>query len=149
MSAARLVADLGRRGIRLGLTADGIRYEAPIGALTTSDRKAIGTHRAALMDLLRAANGTTAPSSPCQLCGGVLGFVEDWPSAGDKGWLCAACPARPAPTLAEVFASLSDAERTRFRGEVVAGDRLAERVAEALGETCPLGVIAAQGKKAS
>jgi hypothetical protein len=59
MTAAALLADLKRRGVRL-TTADGrLRYVAPRGILTAEDRAALARNKAALVALLNPP----APSS--------------------------------------------------------------------------------------
>src|SRR5262245_39257282 len=126
--AAALLVDLRRRRIRLALAADGLRYEAPRGAFTAADREAVSAHRREIVELLRAAAEDPVPNRPCGLCGGVLAWVEHWPTAGDARWLCPRCASFPSPTLAAVFAQLTPQERERLKAEGAQGDGLARAV---------------------
>jgi TubC N-terminal docking domain len=124
-TAAELVASFSRRGIRLALAADGIRYEAPRGAFTSADRRAVGEHRAEIVELLRAEAELPISDGPCGRCASPLHWVEGWPTAGEARWLCPACAAWPAPALAEVFAGLTTAEQRQLDVEAAHGDALA------------------------
>jgi hypothetical protein len=126
-AAAQLLADLGRRGVRLALAADGIQYEAPRGTLRAADREAIAERRAEIIELLRAETEDPVRSGPCGLCGGPPAWVERWPTAGEARW-CPTCAAWPAPALAEVFAGLTAAEHRQLDAEASHGDALAVAV---------------------
>src|SRR5690349_2037847 len=68
MTAARLLADLYRRGMRLTPNGDKLRIE-PASLLTDADRAAIRIYRGELLARLR----TPAPTDDfglCQICGG-------------------------------------------------------------------------------
>jgi len=63
---------------------------------------------------------------PCGLCGHQpLAEVHDWPTAGERRWVCLRCVARPASTLAVVNAGLTDFERRQLRTDAYGGDPLA------------------------
>jgi hypothetical protein len=66
------------------------------------------------------------PAHPCGLCGTA---AWTWPGMGR--WLCSTCAERPAPSLTEVHASLTDAERAQLAAEAAGGDTLAQFVVEA------------------
>jgi hypothetical protein len=55
------------------------------------------------------------------------------PAPGASAWLCQHCATRSVPTLAEVYATLTDDERKRLAVEVESGDRLASHVSVRLG----------------
>ena len=57
MSAATLISDLGERGIRLATRGDRLVIDAPKGALTEADRRAIAEHKPELLALV----GATGP----------------------------------------------------------------------------------------
>jgi hypothetical protein len=124
-AAAELVAGFTRRGIRLALAADGIRYEAPRGAFTSADRVAVASHRQEIVEFLRAEAELPVPDGPCGLCASPLRWVEGWPTASEARWLCPACAAWPAAALAEVCAGLTSAERRQLDAEATRGDTLA------------------------
>jgi hypothetical protein len=128
VSAAELLATFGRRGIRLALSADGLRYEAPHGEFTSADRVAVAAHRAEIVERLRAEAELPVPDGPCGLCTSPLRWVEGWPTASEARWLCPACAAWPAPALAEVFARLISEERRQLEAEATHGDTLAVAV---------------------
>jgi TubC N-terminal docking domain len=127
-AAAQILADLGRRGVRLALAADGIQYEAPCGTLTAADREAIAERRAEIVDLLRAEAEVPVRFGPCGLCRSPLAWVENWPMGGEQRWLCPTCATWPAPSLAEVFQTLTTEERQRLEAEAAQGDELASTV---------------------
>jgi hypothetical protein len=129
LSAPRAVlAELRARGVRLEIVPGGIRYHAPSGRLTSADRAALTANRTALRELLRDEAEDPVPSGPCGLCGFPLAWVEDWPSAGEARWLCPPCAAWPAPSLAEVYQTLTGEERQRLDAEAAQGDELAAAV---------------------
>src|SRR5262245_28732087 len=73
------------------------------------------------------------PTSPCLLCGTTAWqWAPDWPEPERGAWLCRTCAARPTPTLADVYATLSDEERRRLAAEAAAGDDLARDLLNAL-----------------
>jgi hypothetical protein len=82
------------------------------------------------------------PTCPCELCNTTAWTWDpDWPESGTGCWLCATCKARPTPTLAEVHAQLTTAERgQRLRAEADSGDQLAHLVVQAV--ACAPGVVA-------
>lgn len=129
MTAAVLLADLRARGVRLAAVGARLRVEAPRGVLTEADREALAAHKTAVLAELRDdgwADGV--PDGPCGLCGGVLAWVRDWPTAGDARWLCPTCAAWPAPRLADVFAQLRGEERQRLEVDAARGDAAAVAV---------------------
>jgi hypothetical protein len=127
MTAADLLADLKTRGVVVSVADGSLRVQASRGVLTTADRAALIEHKPALLTLLRADEELTydVPDGPCQLCGAPLAWIEDWPTACAHRWLCLACADRPAPTLPEVYATLTAEERQRLEAEAAAGDDLA------------------------
>lgn len=128
MTPATLVATFAARGVHLTVVGDRLHVDAPAGELTASDRDMIAASKAALLAVLRAdeevggdSGVTPVPDGPCGLCGSPLTWVEDWPEPGTARWLCSTCAAWPAMSLAQAFASLTDAEAT-------GGDDLARAV---------------------
>jgi hypothetical protein len=119
------MADLEARGVRLLAVGKTLRVDAPRGVLTATDREALVAHKPAVLATLRAEAEAPVPSGACGLCGGVLAWVEHWPSAGEARWLCPRCSSFPAPTLAAVFAKLRPQERDRLEAEGAQGDGLA------------------------
>lgn len=55
MSATTLIQTLGGRGIRLASRGDRLVIDAPKGALTEADRRAMAEHKAELLVLITAA----------------------------------------------------------------------------------------------
>jgi hypothetical protein len=111
--------------------------------LTPEERAALVSRKAEVLALLRAEHrpARTEPSDRCAddvpdglcgRCGSPLACVEDWPMAGEARWLCPTCAAWPAPSLAEVFQTLTAAERRRLDAEAADGDALARAVLRAL-----------------
>lgn len=58
-AASELLAALERRGIRLRVEGERLAYEAPAGTLRDGDRKALLTHKAAVLGLLRERQART------------------------------------------------------------------------------------------
>ena len=135
-SAVEVRATLVERGITLRRRRDGRLEVRPASLLTAEDRSALTTHRDALLALVVAEPAPAAatslppePSTRCLLCGATAWqWVPDWPEPGQGAWLCRTCCARPNPTLADVYASLSDEERARLREEAVRGDDLSRDI---------------------
>jgi len=137
VTPAALMADLEARGVRLAAMGERLRVDAPRGALTATDRDALVRYKPALLAALRAeAWGTVTAADdswsdgvrdgPCGLCGHQpLAEVHDWPTAGERRWVCLRCVARPASTLAVVNAGLTDFERRQLRTDAYGGDPLA------------------------
>jgi len=78
--------------------------------------------------LTEAVEITSSPDGSCDLCGGPLAWVVDWPQRGQARWLCPTCASWPALALSEAFAILRDDERERPAGEVENGHRLASHL---------------------
>src|SRR5438445_13594735 len=115
MSAAALLTDLLRRGVRLEAAPDGLHYRAPRGTLTDADRASLRAHRDELLALLRAGD---QPADLCLACGTSAWFwCADWPVPGEGRWLCRTCSTRPVPSLHDVAARLCPAERRRLAAE--------------------------------
>jgi hypothetical protein len=134
--AAALLAGLRARGLRLRRDGPALLVR-PRELLTAADRAALAVHKVAILGLLGAEIVNT-PGGPCGLCGCALTRVEGWPAPGAVAWLCPHCAAEPVPTLAEVYAKLTDVERRQLAAEVAAGDALAIQMLGALMlVTCP------------
>jgi hypothetical protein len=136
MTGRALVADLRARDVRLTVAGDRVHVDAPRGVLTAADRAALRRHKAQVLRVLGAetARPTSAAGDwadgvsdgPCGLCRHQpLAEVHDWPTAGERRWLCLACADRSVPSLEAVYASLSVDERGRLLDEARAGDPLA------------------------
>ncbi len=69
MTAATLLADLRRRGVRLHADGHTLRWRARQGVLSDADRNVLVEYKAAILDLLQA-EGVGQPVAPCALCGG-------------------------------------------------------------------------------
>lgn len=108
VTAAALVADLRRRGIRLEAAGDRLRY-APKDALSPADVEALRAVKADVLRLLTDpdVDDVAAPGGPCGLCWSPLAYVEGWPTAGEARWLCPSCAAQPAPSMVAVLAGLA------------------------------------------
>ena len=127
MTAAVLLAALRRRGIEV-IANNGTICARPRARLTDVDPVALRQHKAEVLTLLDNEcdeRGAGLPASPCEACGLPLTWVEDWPTAGERRWLCLACAGRPVSSLEAVYASLTPAERRRPLDEASAGDPLA------------------------
>jgi hypothetical protein len=138
MTAAALLDSLRARRVELVAAGDRLRYR-PVESVTADELEALRACKAELLALLRAeATGRNdgwaggVRSGPCGLCCSPLAWVQDWPMARDARWHCATCAAWPAPTLAEVFATLTADERRRLDDEARAGDGLARVIVAAL-----------------
>jgi hypothetical protein len=135
VSVTELLETLRTRGVEFTVAGDRLRFR-PAAAVTPDELAALRAHKAAVLRVLRAetapptsAAGTWADGvadGPCGLCGHQpLAEVHDWPTAGERRWLCLACAGRPVPSLEAVYASLTPAERRRLLDEASAGDPLA------------------------
>jgi TubC N-terminal docking domain len=128
MTASTLLQVLRDRGVRLLVEGLDLVVDAPAGVLTHADWDALAASKPALLALLREEITLDVPDGPCGLCGAPLAWIEDWPATGEHRWLCLTCPARPVPTLGEVYATLSDEERDRLREEAAHGDDLSRGI---------------------
>ncbi len=54
MNASALISDARQRGIRLGVSGDRLRVEAPVGTLTPELRAALAQHKTQIIDALSA-----------------------------------------------------------------------------------------------
>jgi hypothetical protein len=124
VTPANLIARLRARGVELVATRDRLRFR-PADWLTADELAALRAHKAKILTILRAEAETPVPSGPCGLCGGVLAFVEGWPTAGDARWLCPHCATQPAPSLAAVFVGLTTKELHLLKAGAALGDELA------------------------
>ena len=82
MSPTELFQELRRRGVALYLTADKLRYNAPLGAITPDLLLQIAKHRVALSDVVAGA---------CSDCGQVNAPVLCVLRADDGRRFCSAC----------------------------------------------------------
>jgi hypothetical protein len=143
MTPPELLTTLLARDVRLTIVGDRLRVDARGDVMTDEDWSTVAANKPALISLLRGETDLTAdtevttdlPDGPCQLCGALVVWIENWPGSGERGWLCLACAARPVPTLIEVFATLTLDERQRLDAEAAAGDDLARAILNGLAAT--------------
>src|SRR5262245_21418936 len=143
MTPAILLETFRSRGVQLEAQGSRLHY---VGSVSVEDLTLLREHKADLLAVLRAEHQPTSTTSddhwaddvsagPCGLCGHQpLGEVQDWPTAGERRWVCLRCAARPVPTLAAVHAGLTDAERRQLCTEADDGDFLARRLLGMLAE---------------
>jgi hypothetical protein len=124
VTAHDVVRALRARGVAVEVHGERVRV-APADRVSAAELDALRTRKADVLALLRAETGVPAPRGPCGLCRSPLAYVEGWPTVGDGAWLCPRCAAWPAPSLAEVYATLTADERERLDAEAAAGDPLA------------------------
>jgi hypothetical protein len=127
VSAAALMRRAAAAGIGLRLVAGEVRFTAPRTAKAKRALADLRHHRETVRKFLltEAVEITSSPDGSCDLCGGPLAWVVDWPQRGQARWLCPTCASWPALALSEAFAILRDDERERPAGEVENGHRLA------------------------
>jgi hypothetical protein len=139
MTAGALLGELRRRGVLLWGEGTRLRWRAPRGMFTDSDRAIVTAHKSGLLTVLTAEGVTAVPGAACGFCGTTSWtWTPDWPVSGAGVWFCATCCSRATPTLIELAATLTPEEHRRLRAEVAAGDALAIQVLGALMlVTCP------------
>jgi hypothetical protein len=86
MTPVELLAEVSRLGIILEVDGEGVRYKAPVGALTSELKDALRAHKAELRQLLAAPPADCLSDTPCPVCGS----CERW-SWFDERTLCRVC----------------------------------------------------------
>src|SRR4029450_127208 len=115
MTALQLVERLRGRGGELVPAGNRVRFR-PVDLVTEAECAALRALKPDVLQLLAdegtkpTAGEAPVPTGPCGLCGGILAWVQDWPTAGECRWLCPTCASWPARSLAEVFATLTSEE---------------------------------------
>jgi len=90
VNVSDLLRCLANCGVQLYLDGDRLRYKAPVGALTSSLRGDITTHRLAIIERLKG--DATAPGAPrrCTYCDW-KDWVDDPPKDGRIRTTCGKC----------------------------------------------------------
>jgi hypothetical protein len=81
MTASALLADLTRRGVRLEVKGERLKWRAPSGQISEADKAAIRTHKPELLHLLRA--------NACPTYDSLLS------AESGEGWQYCSCPVAP------------------------------------------------------
>jgi hypothetical protein len=106
MTPADLLSEAVRRGIRLEVHGEDVRYTAPKGALTPELRERLRAHKAALRQLLTPPAADLLTDKPCPACGGTA-----WRETPDGGRWCEPCviAGRVPVTAVKIHSEILDA----------------------------------------